>query len=141
MSSKITSPVCIRDIDHLVLRVVDLEKVLAFYCVVLGCSVDRRQEEIGLIQLRAGSSLIDLVPISGKLGSAGGAAPGREGRNMDHFCLRLETFDEKSIRAHLAEHKVSAGEVVSRYGADGQGPSIYLEDPEGNTVELKGPPW
>jgi glyoxylase I family protein len=141
MSSETPSPILIRDIDHLVLRVVDLEKMLAFYCGVLGCSVDRRQEEIGLIQLRAGSSLIDLVPIGGKLGSIGGAAPGREGRNMDHFCLRLDRFDEKSIRGFLTEHNVAAGEVVSRYGAYGQGPSIYLEDPEGNTVELKGPPW
>ena len=141
MSSETPNPILIRDIDHVVLRVVDLEKMLTFYCGVLGCTVDRRQEEIGLIQLRAGSSLIDLVPISGKLGSVGGVAPGREGRNMDHFCLRLEAFDEKSIRAHLAEYKVFPGEVVSRYGADGQGPSIYLEDPEGNTVELKGPPW
>jgi glyoxylase I family protein len=135
------SPIRIRDIDHVVLRVADLEKMLSFYCEVLGCSVERREDEIGLIQLRAGRSLIDLVPISGKLGSAGGAGPGREGRNLDHFCLRVDTFDEKSIRAFLTEHDVSAGEVVSRYGAEGQGPSIYLEDPEGNTVELKGPPW
>jgi len=141
VSSETLNPIRIRDIDHVVLRVVDLEKMLSFYCGVLGCSVDRRQEEIGLIQLRAGSSLIDLVPISGKLGSAGGAAPGREGRNMDHFCLRLDAFDEKGIRAFLAEHNIAAGDVVSRYGAYGQGPSIYLEDPEGNTVELKGPPW
>jgi len=135
------SPILIRDIDHVVLRVVDLEKMLSFYSGVLGCSVERRQEEIGLIQLRAGSSLIDLVPISGKLGAAGGAAPGREGKNLDHFCLRLQTFDEKAIRTFLAERNVTAGEVVSRYGADGQGPSIYLDDPEGNVVELKGPPW
>jgi len=141
MRTESANPIRIRDIDHVVLRVVDLEKMLSFYCGVLGCSVERREDEIGLIQLRAGSSLIDLVPIGGKLGSAGGAAPGREGRNLDHFCLRLDTFDEKSIRAFLTEHEVSAGEVVSRYGARGQGPSIYLGDPEGNTVELKGPPW
>jgi catechol 2,3-dioxygenase-like lactoylglutathione lyase family enzyme len=139
VASESENPIRLCDIDHVVLRVVDLDKMLSFYCGVLGCSVDRRQEEIGLIQLRAGRSLIDLVPISGKLGSAGGAAPGREGRNMDHFCLRLDTFDEKSIRGFLTEHNVAAGEVVSRYGAQGQGPSIYLEDPEGNTVELKGP--
>ena len=135
------SPILIRDIDHVVLRVVDLEKMLSFYSGVLGCSVERRQEEIGLIQLRAGSSLIDLVPVTGKLGAAGGAAPGREGKNLDHFCLRLQTFDEKAICTFLAERNVTAGEVVSRYGADGQGPSIYLDDPEGNVVELKGPPW
>ena len=141
MSIESVNPIRVRDIDHVVLRVVDLEKMLSFYCGVLGCSVERREDEIGLVQLRAGGSLIDLVPIGGKLGSAGGAAPGREGRNLDHFCLRLDTFDEKSIRAFLTGHDVSAGEVVSRYGAEGQGPSIYLEDPEGNTVELKGPPW
>ena len=78
-------PILIRDIDHVVLRVIDLEKMLSFYCGVLGCSLERRQDDLGLIQLRAGNSLIDLVPITGKLGSAGGAAPGTEGRNMDYF--------------------------------------------------------
>ena len=135
-----SNPISVREIDHLVLRVVDLERMLSFYCDVLGCSVERRQDDLGLVQLRAGSSLIDLVPVDGKLGSQGGAAPGREGRNMDHFCLRLRSFDEKSIGGYLAEHGIAAGEVASRYGAEGKGPSIYLSDPEGNTVELKGPP-
>jgi len=130
----------IREIDHVVLRIVDLERMLAFYCGALGCPVERRQEEIGLVQLRAGASLIDLVPVSGKLGSAGGAAPGAEGRNMDHFCLRVEPFDAEAIRAHLLAHGVEAGKVESRYGAEGEGPSIYVADPEGNVVELKGPP-
>jgi catechol-2,3-dioxygenase len=134
------SPISVREIDHLVLRVVDLERMLSFYCGVLGCSIERRQDDLGLVQLRAGSSLIDLVPVDGKLGSQGGAAPGREGRNMDHFCLRLRTFDEESICTYLAERDVSVGEVGSRFGAEGKGPSIYLSDPEGNTVELKGPP-
>lgn len=129
----------IREIDHLVLRIADLERMLAFYCGVLGCTVERRRDDLGLIQLRAGRSLIDLVPIDGKLGSAGGAAPGTEGRNLDHFCLRVEPFDEPSIRAHLTKAGVTAGAVEMRYGADGEGPSLYLTDPEGNTVELKGP--
>jgi catechol 2,3-dioxygenase-like lactoylglutathione lyase family enzyme len=133
-------PILIRDIDHVVIRVIDLEKMLSFYCGVLGCSVERRQDDLGLIQLRAGNSLIDLVPITGKLGSAGGAPPGPEGRNMDHFCLRIHTFDEQSICEYLANCDIDFGEVSSRYGAEGQGPSIYLNDPEGNTVELKGPP-
>ena len=77
----------IRDIDHLVLRVVDLDAMIRFYCEVLGCSMEKRQDDLGLIQLRAGHSLIDLVPVDGKLGRAGGAAPGKEGRNLDHFCL------------------------------------------------------
>ncbi|NVD72502.1 VOC family protein [Duganella sp. BJB1802] len=130
----------IREIDHLVLRVVELARMLDFYCGALGCTVERRQDEIGLVQLRAGSSLIDLVPVDGKLGRMGGAAPGAEGRNMDHFCLRVEPFDEAAIRAHLLAHGVTAGQVESRYGAEGEGPSIYLTDPEGNVVELKGAP-
>ncbi|MGB7192951.1 MAG: VOC family protein [Collimonas pratensis] len=130
----------IREIDHLVLRVIDLDQMLHFYCEVLGCSVERRQEAIGLVQLRAGNSLLDLVPVDGKLGSAGGAAPGKEGRNLDHFCFRVEPFDEAAIRSHLQAHQVAAGPLASRNGAEGEGPSIYVSDPEGNVVELKGPP-
>lgn len=130
----------IRDIDHIVLRVIDLDRMLHFYCDVLGCTVERRQDAIGLVQVRAGRSLVDLVPVSGKLGRAGGAAPAKEGRNLDHFCFRVEPFDEPAIRRHLAAHHVDAGPVASRYGAEGEGPSIYLTDPEGNVVELKGPP-
>ncbi|HBZ05515.1 MULTISPECIES: VOC family protein [Massilia] len=133
-------PIAIREIDHVVLRVVDLERVERFYRDVLGCTVARRQEAIGLIQLRAGSSLVDLVPVDGKLGRMGGAAPGKEGRNLDHVCFRVEPFDEAAIRAHLAAHGVEAGPLDSRFGAEGDGPSIYLQDPEGNTIELKGPP-
>jgi catechol 2,3-dioxygenase-like lactoylglutathione lyase family enzyme len=129
-----------RDIDHLVLRVVDLETMLAFYTGVLGCTVERRDDAIGLVQLRAGRSLVDLVPVGGTLGRAGGAAPGREGRNLDHFCLRIDPFDEAAIRRDLAAAGVAAGPTERRYGAEGAGPSIYLADPEGNTVELKGPP-
>lgn len=130
----------LQGIDHLVLRVIDLDAITRFYVDVLGCTVERRQDEIGLVQLRAGHSLIDLVPVDGKLGRMGGAAPGAEGRNMDHFCLRVEPFDAAAIRAHLAAHAVEAGKTESRYGAEGEGPSIYLSDPEGNVVELKGPP-
>jgi glyoxylase I family protein len=133
------SPIQPREIDHLVLRVVDLDAMRAFYCDVLGCTVERVQESIGLLQLRAGRSIVDLVPVDGKLGRAG-AAPGAEGRNMDHFCLRLEPFDEAAIRAHLQAHGVQAGPTEARFGAEGEGPSIYLGDPEGNVVELKGPP-
>jgi len=133
-------PIQLREIDHLVLRVVDLDRMLRFYCDVLGCRIERRQEALGLVQLRAGRSLLDLVPVSGELGRAGGAAPGKEGRNLDHFCFRVEPFDEAAIRRHLAAHHVEAGPLATRYGAEGTGPSIYLSDPEGNVVELKGPP-
>jgi catechol 2,3-dioxygenase-like lactoylglutathione lyase family enzyme len=130
----------IREIDHIVLRVADLEKMLWFYRDVLGCEVEREQKELGLTQLRAGRSLIDLVTVDGKLGRQGGPAPGPTGRNMDHFCLRVDPFDADDIRAHLRQQGLDVGEVASRYGAEGQGPSIYVEDPEGNTVELKGAP-
>jgi catechol 2,3-dioxygenase-like lactoylglutathione lyase family enzyme len=130
----------IREIDHLVLRVVDLERMLRFYCDALGCTVERRRDDIGLIQLRAGRSIIDLVPVDGVLGRVGGAPPGAEARNLDHFCLRLEPFDEPGIRRHLETHGVDVGPIASRFGAEGEGPSIYVLDPEGNVVELKGPP-
>jgi len=129
----------IRDIDHIVLRVSDVERMLRFYRDVLNCAVERRRDEIGLIQLRAGRSMIDLVPVDGKLGRAGGAAPGRDARNLDHFCLRVDPFDEPAIRERLHAAGVAAGDTAARYGAEGEGPSIYVEDPEGNTVELKGP--
>ena len=130
----------VQGIDHVVLRVVDVEGVIRFYKDVLGCAVERRKDDLGLIQLRAGRSLIDLVDVNGELGQKGGAAPGAEARNMDHFCLRIDPFDEAQIRAHLRAHGIEAGDLATRYGAEGDGPSFYIQDPEGNTVELKGPP-
>jgi glyoxylase I family protein len=132
-------PLTIAALDHVVLRVADLERATAFYRDVLGCPVEKWQEELGLLQLRAGSALIDLVTLDGKIGREGGAGPGAEGRNLDHFCLRLAQFDEAALRAHLAAHGIDPGETVQRYGAEGNGPSIYLKDPDGNTVELKAP--
>lgn len=133
-------PFALKQIDHVVLRIKDLEKSLAFYCDVIGCTIDKRQEEIGLIQVRAGASLIDLIPIDRPLGRLGGAAPGKEGRNVDHFALQVMPFDEAAIRAHLAKAGVTVTDSGPRYGAEGTGPSIYVLDPDGNTVELKGPP-
>jgi len=130
----------IREIDHLVLRVQDVDAMIRFYGEVLGCPVQRIDEKIRLVQLRAGRGLIDLVPVDSELGRAGGAAPGQGGRNVDHFCLRVEPWDADAIRAHLQAHGVQAGAVAMRFGAEGQGPSMYVTDPEGNTVELKGPP-
>jgi glyoxylase I family protein len=130
----------IKHLDHLVLRVVDLQAMLDFYTRVLGCRVEKVQEDLGLYQLRAGAALIDLVPVDGPLGRKGGAAPGTEGHNLDHFCLRIEPFDAEAITAHLRAHGADPAPVASRYGAEGQGPSIYVADPEGNVVELKGPP-
>jgi catechol 2,3-dioxygenase-like lactoylglutathione lyase family enzyme len=127
-------------LDHVVLRVTDMSRMVRFYCEVLGCRIEREREELGLIQLRAGQSLIDLIEVEGELGRKGGAAPGKEGRNMDHVCLRVEPFDSGAIAAHLLAHGVVPGETATRYGAEGSGLSVYITDPDGNTVELKGPP-
>lgn len=130
----------ITGLDHLVLRVTDLDAMLRFYVEALGCEIERRNDDLGLIQLRAGAALIDLVPVESELGRRGGPAPGAAGRNLDHFCLRIEPFDAAAIRAELAPFGIEVGEEKIRYGAEGSGPSLYLSDPMGNTVELKGPP-
>jgi catechol-2,3-dioxygenase len=134
-----TPPFSLRAIDHVVLRVVDVGRMVAFYREVIGCTDERTQAEIGLYQLRAGGSLIDLVTVDGKLGAMGGAAPGAEGRNVDHFAITITPFDDAAIRAHLDRHGVAVEQSGPRYGAEGEGPSIYIADPEGNIVELKGP--
>ncbi len=130
----------IRDIDHVVIRVRDLERMIDFYCGALGCTLEWRRDDLGLVHLRAGRSLIDLVPVDGPQGRRGGAPPGPEGRNMDHLCLRVEPFDEAAIVTHLRARGARLGEIAARYGADGKGQSIYVFDPEDNMVELKGPP-
>ncbi|HDY7979504.1 VOC family protein [Vibrio vulnificus] len=130
-------PIQLQAIDHIVLRVVDLPKMLAFYCDILGCVVEREVAEFGLTQLRAGSALIDLVTVDSKLGQQGGRAPEQEGRNLDHFCLQITPKDEQEILDFLIQQGVKVEDFANRYGAQGFGRSIYLSDPEGNTVELK----
>jgi len=121
----------IRRLDHVVVNVTDFERALAFYCGVLGCIEERRPMDT-LVQLRAGTSMIDLMR---KDKVPGGSAP-----NMDHFAVVIDPFDEAAIRRHLESHGVAPGEVFTRYGAEGNGPSMYIHDPDGNMVELKGPP-
>ena len=137
MDRPISVPFQLAGLDHLVLRIRDRARMVGFYCDVLGCHVEREQPELGLTQLRAGRSLIDFVELDSKLGRAGGAGPGSEGRNLDHFCIGISPFDEAALRAHLSAYQVEIGETGSRYGAEGEGLSLYLQDPEGNTVELK----
>jgi catechol 2,3-dioxygenase-like lactoylglutathione lyase family enzyme len=123
-----------------VLRISDLSRSLRFYVELLGCREERRSDALGLVQLRAGANLIDLVDVSSPLGKLGGPPAGAQARNVDHIALQLEHFDADAIRARLAEFGVEAGEVAQRYGALGMGPSMYVKDPDGNVVELKGPP-
>ncbi|HXX48978.1 MAG TPA: VOC family protein [Myxococcota bacterium] len=133
-------PFSSQGLDHVVLRVRELSRALAFYTEVLDGTVERRLDGLGLVQVRLGRSLVDLVPVDGALGRLGGGAPADAARNLDHFCLRIEPFDEGELRRHLAAHGLQGSEVGVRYGADGNGLSLYVRDPDGNTVELKGPP-
>ena len=133
-------PFEVERIDHVVFRVRDLERSVAFYSTVLGCEVVRRRDHLGLVHLRAGASMIDLISLDGSLGARGGAGPGLEARNVDHLCLRIEPFDEAALRAYLSLHgatPLAAAEV--NFGAEGDGLSLYFRDPDGNTIELKGP--
>lgn len=123
-------------LDHVVLRVASLERAIKFYGDVLGCHIERELQQPRLVQLRAGTQLIDLVPLQPD------EAPhaSQSGRNMDHFAVRIAAMDPPALTAHLARHGIAAGPVQRRYGAEGYGSSIYITDPDGNTVELKGPP-
>jgi catechol 2,3-dioxygenase-like lactoylglutathione lyase family enzyme len=132
-------PFTIKHIDHIVLRVKDLERSIIFYGEVLGAELVKRRDDLGLVHLRAGTSMIDLVDIQGELGRKGGAAPGREQRNVDHFCLRIEPFDEEALVSHLQSFGLPPEKAAVRFGAEGHGLSIYCFDPDGNQVELKGP--
>lgn len=132
-------PIAIQGFDHIVLRVRDKDRMLDFYVGVLGLDVDRDRPELGLTHVRAGSQMIDLITLDGPLGQKGGAGPAEIGRNLDHFALQVRPFDEPAIRAHLAAHGLEIIEEGQRYGADGDGLSLYVRDPEGNVVELKGP--
>jgi len=134
-----TTPYAIDAIDHVVLRIRDLERAVAFYVDVVGCHIARRRDDLGMVHLRAGSSMIDLVHTAGRLGLRGGAAPDPGARNVDHVCLRIAPFDEAALIAHLAAHGVAPeGPAESNYGAEGDGDSLRFADPEGNVVELKG---
>ena len=133
-------PINLAAIDHVVFRVRDVAGAIRFYEAVLGAKLEKSVPDIGLYQMRAGTSLIDLVDVAGELGREGGAAPGEGGHNVDHVCLRVLPWDEGAILAHLARHGITDVEIASRYGAQGQGPSIYIHDPAGNKLELKGPP-
>ena len=134
----VANPMHITGIDHIVIRVRNLSKMISFYEDVLGCKLERGPGDFGLAQMRAGHALIDLLDANSDFGKQGGDLPDHEAPNMDHICLRLQPWDEITILEHLKSHSVSHGPIGTRYGAKGQGPSLYLKDPEGNSIELKG---
>jgi glyoxylase I family protein len=133
------NPIDYDQIDHVVLRARDIDVMLEFYTSVMGCELVKHNELLGLYHLQAGSSMIDLVDMNGKLGPDGGAALGLEGHNMDHYALRLNSFDAAALQSWFQTRNIELGDEVQRFGAEGDGPSVYLSDPEGNRLELKGP--
>lgn len=132
-SNALPRPFSLKGLDHIVLRTPDPATLIEFYVDVLGASVEREVAQIQLTQLRAGQSLIDIIGVEPPLA-------GVLGRNLDHFCLRIAPWDEPAIAIYLRSCGVVVEESAIRYGAEGNGPSIYIKDPEGNVVELKGPP-
>ena len=131
-------PFKLEGLDHVVILVRDMDEAQRFYEEVIGCTVDRALPEYGMLQLRAGASLIDLVDIGSTEGEW--ARPETEGgRNMDHVCIGTGPCREGDMRAHLARHHISIVEEGIRYGANGDGMSFYICDPSGNQIELKGP--
>ncbi len=128
------------NLDHIVLRCSTLPPMLAFYQQHLGCTLERSLPDLGLYQLRAGKQLIDLISVDGKLGQEGGVAPGTTGHNLAHFCLRIEPYDAAALTEYFTSHNIAISPSEQRYGADGFGASLYIRDPMGNTIELKGPP-
>lgn len=128
----------IKGIDHIVIRTQNLDKLLWFYSEVLGCPLERTLgPEVGLNQLRAGNALIDIVTVDSELGRQGGGPPESTKHNLDHLCLQVEATSVNEILAHLDEHGVEVGAIDVRYGATGFGQSVYVDDPDGNMVELK----
>ena len=128
----------VKAIDHLVLRTTKMTEMLTFYCQILGCSIERETSpETGLIQLRAGNALIDLVSVDSELGRIGGGAATHSENNLDHFCLQIKAVPEEDLSRHLLSFGLIFEPFARRYGAQGFGNSMYIRDPEGNTVELK----
>lgn len=134
-----STPIAFLNLDHIVIRCADITAMSSFYEKILGCRKERVLDDLGLHQFRAGAALIDLMDINKPLGA--GPAPDRNNQNMAHFCLRIEDQDWDDLISYFKNNGIDIDDSPGRrYGADGQGQSIYMRDPEGNTVELKMSP-
>jgi glyoxylase I family protein len=133
-------PFTMKGLDHVVIRCTDLAAMKRFYCDVLGGTMADEDTDIGLYQVRIGNHIVDLMPVDEPSGRKGGPAPGADGHNMDHFAIQVTPYYDDAIREYLAACGIDLGATIIRGGAEGEGPGIHIKDPEGNTVELKGPP-
>jgi glyoxylase I family protein len=139
MSAQPRPPFELETIDHLLLLVSGKSRTVAFYVDVLGCGIESELPEYGMVQLRAGRALIDLVDVD--LSEGRWARPEvAGGRNLDHVCIAIDRCDEGKLRGHLAAHGITIIEEGQHRGARGDSLSLYIRDPSGNTIELKGPP-
>lgn len=130
--------VTVTGLDHLVLRVRDLERAVSFYGDLLGlpieCLEEYRAGTRPFISARVGGQLIDLVP-----DPTYDPAAGAEQSGFLHLCLRVRGRLAGDLLPRLRARAVDVIEEapVLRLGATGYGPSIYVRDPDGYVVELK----
>jgi catechol 2,3-dioxygenase-like lactoylglutathione lyase family enzyme len=133
-----SAPIHVVDLDHIVLRVRDIDRSIAFYRDLLGlpieCLDEYRAGTRPFPSARVGGQLIDLV-----LDPAYDPDEGRRAGGLMHFCLRVRGRLEADVLPHVRAHGVEIIEdaPVTRLGATGYGLSIYVRDPDGYTVELK----
>jgi len=128
----------IKRLDHLVIKTTNIKEMMSFYCFILGYKIQRDSlKETGLLELSAGESMIDLFDSKheSNLNRLSGES---KNNNIDHFCILLDNFDETDIKVHLKSFGVACSEIEMNYGSSGYGPSVYIHDPDGNKVELKG---
>jgi glyoxylase I family protein len=125
-------PFVIDCIDHVLVIVGGMDGALRFYEGVLGCGVESRLPQYGMVELRAGTSHIDLVDANVAEGSW--AKPAVAGdRNVHHVALRLGHVSEKALRDYLSAQGVS---ILEERVEDDDNVSFYVADPSGNTIEL-----
>lgn len=122
------APVKPLGLDHLLLHVRGMGEAERFYCEILGCSVKNRMAHYAMTELSAGIVLVDTDDVNGRWALDGTAT----GRNLDHFAILTDGWDDARMREWLAKNDVPIEEERS----DEEEMSLYVRDPSGNLVEL-----
>jgi glyoxylase I family protein len=131
-------PFSLVGIDHVVFLVDDMSRAMEFYAKVLGCVPGYSYPALGIEQVWCGAALIVLWDTTHP-GAAGASPAVPGGRNVDHLCIATSPFAPEAMRAHLAVHGVAILREATHGGARGMGHSLYIRDPFGNVLEIKGP--
>lgn len=125
-------PIDYHGLDHVVLRVTDIQRSLDFYTRNLGMALERIIEDAQIYQVRCGRHLIDLQVVP-----SGTTLAERTSRGIDHVCVLLRgDFGRVVEYLHAQQITITFG-PVELYGATGFGTSVYVLDPDGYTIELK----